>query len=69
MRTFGRENTGIEPVPSIVLTPGPRAHFLGETLLVGVHERLGGLAEDDDECFHGISWLTCNEEGSGRLSQ
>jgi hypothetical protein len=27
------------------------------------------LAEDDDECFHGVSWLTCNEEGSGRLSQ
>jgi hypothetical protein len=57
MRTFGRKNTWIQLVAGIVLPPGPRPHFLGEALPVGVDERLGGLSEHDDECFHGVSGL------------
>ena len=66
MRAFRRENTGIELVAGVVLTPGPHDCFLGPALFIGVGERIGALAEDDDERFHGGSWLVGNGEGAGR---
>jgi hypothetical protein len=55
MGAFRFENTGIELVAGLVLTPSPNDRFLGAMLLIGIGERLWALAEDDDECFH--SWL------------
>ena len=68
MRAFRRKNMGIELVAGAVLASGPGGSFLGTALFVSVGKKLRALAEDDDERFHGGSWLVGNE-GAGRLGR